>query len=117
MTTKIDPRAMEPISRKSLRVLLPTLGSAGDIHPMIALGLALQNRGHSATIIASPVFQPTIENVGLKFLPVGTLEQAHALHTDPKAFRPMGRIQCRSETSNGAVNRRGLPTHREKRGR
>lgn len=71
---------------KSLRVLLPTLGSAGDIHPMIALGLALQNRGHSVTVIASPVFQPTIENVGLKFLPVGTLEQAHALHTDPDAF-------------------------------
>ena len=88
MTAKIDPPAMEPISRKSLRVLLPTLGSAGDIHPMIALGLALQNRGHSATIIASPVFQPTIENVGLQFLPVGTLEQAHALHSDPKAFDP-----------------------------
>src|ERR1700733_5800394 len=88
MTAKIDPRAMEPISRKLLRVLLPTFGSAGDIHPMIALGLALQNRGHSVTIIASPVFQATIENVGLRFLPVGTLDEARALNTDPKVFDP-----------------------------
>ena len=88
MNAKFDPRAADPISRKALRVLLPTLGSAGDIHPMIALGLALQQRGHSVTVIASPVFQPTIENAGLKLLPVGTLEEAHALLTDPQAFDP-----------------------------
>ena len=28
-----------PSALRPLRVLLPTLGSAGDVHPMLALGL------------------------------------------------------------------------------
>jgi len=29
-----------------MRVLLNSIGTAGDIHPFIALGLALKARGH-----------------------------------------------------------------------
>ena len=66
-----------------MNVLLPTLGSAGDVHPFIALGAALEARGHRATIITTPLFQPLIEAQGLKFLPVGTLEQVRAAIAHP----------------------------------
>jgi rhamnosyltransferase subunit B len=64
-------------------VLLPTLGSAGDVHPFIGLGLALVARGHRATILTNPWFQPLIESQGLGFLPVGSLEQVESAVADP----------------------------------
>ena len=63
--------------------MLPTLGSAGDVHPYIALGLALQTRGHRATILTNPLFRALIEAQGLGFLPVGTLEQAQTAVANP----------------------------------
>jgi len=73
---------------KPLHVLLPTLGSAGDVHPFIALGLALRARGHRATILTNPYFQPLIERLGLDFLPVGTLADVDAAIADPNLWHP-----------------------------
>jgi rhamnosyltransferase subunit B len=69
-----------------LNVLLPTLGSSGDVHPFIALGLALQMRGHRATIITNPIFQELIEKQGLGFIPIGTLQQAQATIANPDVW-------------------------------
>jgi rhamnosyltransferase subunit B len=74
--------------RISLHVLLPTLGSAGDVHPMIALGLALKARGHRATILTNPYFSALIEQQGLEFLPVGTLENATQAFFYPHLWHP-----------------------------
>ena len=41
-----------------MKVLLPTLGSAGDVHPFLAIGQTLRARGHVVEIITNPV-QPT----------------------------------------------------------
>ena len=64
------------------------MGSAGDVHPFIALGLALQSRGHRATILTNPIFQELIEGQGLGFLPVGTIEDAQAAIADPALWHP-----------------------------
>ena len=74
--------------KRSLDVILPTVGSAGDVHPVIALGIALQARGHRATIVTNPFFQTLIEEQGLGFLPVGTLEDARAAIADPDLWHP-----------------------------
>ena len=71
-----------------MKVLLPTLGSAGDVHPFVALGLGLQARGHRATILTNPLFQQLIEHHGLGFLPVGTLDDARAAISDPDLWHP-----------------------------
>jgi rhamnosyltransferase subunit B len=73
---------------KPLKVLLPTLGSAGDVHPLIALGLKLRARGHRAMILTSPFFQPLIEQQGLEFLAVGTIEDARAAFAYPDLWHP-----------------------------
>jgi rhamnosyltransferase subunit B len=66
-----------------LNVLLPTLGSSGDVHPFIGLGLALKARGHRATLLTNPYFQPAIEAQGLGFLAVGSLADVDSALADP----------------------------------
>ncbi len=72
----------------ALNILLPTIGSAGDVHPIIALGSALQRRGHRATLITNPLFQELIEGQGLGFLPLGTIEEARATIANPDLWHP-----------------------------
>lgn len=54
-----------------MHVLLVTNGSHGDIHPFIAIGLALKARGCDSTVVTNPYFQSLIEHVGLKFEALG----------------------------------------------
>lgn len=71
---------------RPLQVLLPTMGSAGDVHPFIALGTALKARGHRATILTNPIFQELIEAQGIGFLPVGTAAEANAAVANPELW-------------------------------
>jgi rhamnosyltransferase subunit B len=73
---------------RSLELLLPAIGSAGDVHPLLALGIALQSRGHRATILTNPIFQELIEGQGMGFLPVGTIDDARATIADPDLWHP-----------------------------
>ena len=52
------------------RILFTTFGSWGDLHPYIAIGLALQARGHQVTIGASATYGPKVNAEGLAFHPV-----------------------------------------------
>jgi MGT family glycosyltransferase len=52
-----------------MRPLLVTLGSHGDIHPFIAIGRALLERGHRPMVATNPYFAAQIEAAGLPFLP------------------------------------------------
>jgi rhamnosyltransferase subunit B len=62
------------------------MGSAGDVHPFIALGAALKARGHRATILTNPIFQALIEAQGIGFLPVGTAAEANAAIANPELW-------------------------------
>jgi rhamnosyltransferase subunit B len=62
------------------------MGSAGDVHPFIALGAALKARGHRATILTNPIFQGLIEAQGIGFLAVGTAEEANAAIANPELW-------------------------------
>ncbi len=50
--------------------LLTTFGSLGDLHPYIAVGLGLRERGHRVTIATSAGYQEKVEGEGLGFHPV-----------------------------------------------
>jgi rhamnosyltransferase subunit B len=52
------------------RILLTTLGSLGDLHPYIAVGLGLRERGHAVTIATSEIYRGKVEGEGLGFAPV-----------------------------------------------
>ncbi len=72
--------------KPSLHVLLPTMGSAGDVHPFIALGAALKARGHRVTILTNPMFQSLIEAQGIGFLAVGSAAEANAAIANPELW-------------------------------
>jgi len=76
---------------------MPTFGSSGDVNPFVALGLALQARGHRATIITNPIFQAQVESQGLNFLSVGSADAARSVIANPDLWhaRKSFGILCR----------------------
>jgi rhamnosyltransferase subunit B len=68
--------------------LLPTIGSAGDVHPVIGLGRGLQARGHHVTITTSAYFEPLVRQMGLDFIAMGTAEAYVQAVEDPLLWHP-----------------------------
>ena len=56
----------------SLHVVLTSIGSRGDVQPMVAIAQALAARGHRAVIAAPPDFGPWIRSLGFEFAGVGS---------------------------------------------
>jgi rhamnosyltransferase subunit B len=56
-----------------MHVVLFPVGSAGDVHPFLAIGQALVARGHQVEMLASPVFQSRVEAAGIEFVPLGSV--------------------------------------------
>src|ERR1700720_2868167 len=54
-----------------MRVLLSTIGSRGDVQPMVALALQLREHGQEVRICAPPDFSEWIGTLKIPFVPVG----------------------------------------------
>lgn len=54
-----------------MRILIPTMGTRGDIQPYIALSTKLINSGFEVTIATHPCWKVLIESYNVKFLPIG----------------------------------------------
>lgn len=53
------------------RVLLSTIGTRGDVQPLVALAQALRDHGHAATLVTPPDFGDWITSLGFRFVPMG----------------------------------------------
>lgn len=71
-----------------MRILIFPMGSAGDVHPFIGVGKALQARGHEVFIITSGFFEDLVKRAGLGFRPVGTAADFEAVQADPDIWHP-----------------------------
>ncbi|MGF1494235.1 MAG: glycosyltransferase [Microcoleaceae cyanobacterium] len=49
------------------RITLTTWGSLGDLHPFIALGLGLRDRGHDIVLATTEAYRTKVESLGLEF--------------------------------------------------
>lgn len=56
--------------RRPARVVFATIGSLGDLHPVLALALELRRRGHRAEIATSEFYREKISALGLGFQPL-----------------------------------------------
>lgn len=78
------------------RIVLTTFGSYGDLHPYVAIGLALKELGHNPIVATSEVYREKVEDVGLEF---------HAVRPDlppiedPRAGEMIAKVM---DTSPGA---------------
>jgi UDP:flavonoid glycosyltransferase YjiC (YdhE family) len=52
------------------RIVLSTMGSLGDLHPKIALGLELKRRGHQVVVNTWDGYREKIEALGFEFYPM-----------------------------------------------
>ena len=69
-------------------VLLPTLGSAGDVHPVLAVARKLRARGHRPVVVTSSWFERACRDEGIEFeqlLPDAAFERAAR---DPDIWHP-----------------------------
>jgi vancomycin aglycone glucosyltransferase len=54
-----------------MRILLSTIGSRGDIQPMVALGVQLKAQGQEVHMCVPPDFRDWIEGLGIPVTPIG----------------------------------------------
>jgi len=71
-----------------VRVLLTTIGSAGDVHPYIAIGVELRQRGHDVLLMTNPYFESRVRGAGLMFGALGTREEYLGAIADPRLVSP-----------------------------
>jgi UDP:flavonoid glycosyltransferase YjiC (YdhE family) len=58
-----------------MRVLLISMGSAGDLLPFVALGQALRSRGHDVTVLSNGYFRDVVEKERLRFVEVSPADE------------------------------------------
>jgi rhamnosyltransferase subunit B len=73
--------------------LLATIGSHGDVHPYVGLGMRLRERGHRVRLITNGYFGPLVRAAGIDSIELGTAEEYIAIAQNPdmwhlrKAFK------------------------------
>ena len=83
-----------------MHVLLVAVGSHGDVHPFVAMGLALKERGHRVTLITNPHFADLAARAGLDFLPLGTEQMFVEATENPLLWSPLRGFQIVVEMSS-----------------
>ena len=71
-----------------MHILISCVGSAGDVHPFIAVGQVLAQRGHEVELLTSPHFAARIEAAGLACTPVGTEADFENVVHHPDLWNP-----------------------------
>jgi UDP:flavonoid glycosyltransferase YjiC (YdhE family) len=67
----------------SMRFLLTSWGSHGDLHPFLALGRGLKARGHQVTLVGHPDWGPDTEAAGLRFVSTGEPSREDFIRAHP----------------------------------
>ncbi len=72
-----------------MRAILIGLGSAGDVHPVAGLALAMRERGHEVLLAAPSPFEDLARRLDLPFEGIGTREWFDRALADPDLWRPL----------------------------
>ncbi len=69
-------------------IILMPVGSAGDVHPFVAMALALQRRGYRVTVATNGHFQSLCERLDLPFFEIGTDEHFRSVLENSDLWKP-----------------------------
>ena len=58
-----------------MNILIVAIGSMGDVNPFVKIGTALRQRGHDVTFLSNSYFSESVQNAGLDFISVGSIEE------------------------------------------
>src|SRR2546423_1735629 len=70
-----------------LNILLVPLGSHGDVHPLVGIGIRLRQRGHRVRVIVNDHFKNLVCGAGLEHVSLGSDEEYRRLAGDPLLWR------------------------------
>lgn len=88
-----SPAALPDDLRPGLNVLLAPFVAAGDVHPLLGVGISLRQRGHHVTVATNDHFASLVEQLGLEFVSTGTLAEYLAITRDPNLARPLNAVR------------------------
>jgi rhamnosyltransferase subunit B len=71
-----------------MNILLLPVGSHGDVHPFVGVGLGLKTRGHAVSLLANETYRPLAERHGFDFAEVGTAADYKRMTDDPLLWHP-----------------------------
>ena len=54
-----------------MKIVIPTIGSRGDVQPFIALAQGLEKAGYATVLASHPVMKSLVESYGVTFEPIG----------------------------------------------
>lgn len=69
-----------------MRIILASIGTAGDHHPLLGIGRCLKRRGHNVTFLANAYFAPAVERAGLGFHSIGDEADYREVIASPALF-------------------------------
>jgi len=86
---------MRPVGREQavtgrihMRVLLSTIGSRGDVQPLVALALELRDLGQEVRMCVPPDFRAWIDGLGIPVVPIGPELRATAVGRPASSAAP-----------------------------
>jgi rhamnosyltransferase subunit B len=68
--------------------LLVPVGSHGDVHPFVAIGKGLRERGHRVTMITAEPFRDVAVRNGMEFVPTVSADEYDAMTRHPDLWHP-----------------------------
>ena len=71
-----------------MNILIVSVGSYGDVLPLVGLGRELRARGHSITLFTNSHFSDLIQRAGLGFVPMGSAEEYDEVANHPDLWHP-----------------------------
>lgn len=74
-------------------IIIPAIGSSGDVIPVLTLGKALFDRGHQVTVLANQVFQDRVHQSGLNYIPIGDKLAYQNVTSNPDLWHPQKAFQ------------------------
>jgi vancomycin aglycone glucosyltransferase len=85
-----------------MRVLLSTIGSRGDVQPLVALALQLRALGQEVRLCVPPDFREWIESLGLPVTPIGPEVRKFAASSPSAPAAPLS-LELRRQLVDGTV--------------
>jgi rhamnosyltransferase subunit B len=76
-------------SAKVVRFLFNPSGTAGDIHPYVAVGVELQKRGHEVYLLCNELFEHIVEEHGLNFVAIGERLNWDQIRDNQRIHKPL----------------------------
>lgn len=71
-----------------MHVVMATVGTAGDVLPLVSVARRLRERGNRVTVLANPYFRDVVTDAALGLVPLGRREDYLAAVRDPDRWHP-----------------------------